>query len=115
MQDLKQGLMASLYHNLKIQEPERQHQLCPSESWCAYKRGCVVKEKPHHLESCFEELFLLSKTKDNQKYTAIHDESNSSCFKWKIRLDTACWKVFEGKFEKNVELEIQKKKDAIVN
>ena len=88
-QDLKQGLMASLYHNLKIQDPERQHQFCPSESWCACKRSCVVKEKPHHLEPCFEELLLPSKTKYFQKFTAIHDENRSSCFVRKIRMYTA--------------------------
>ena len=57
--ELKQSLMASLYHSLKIDDLERRHHFCPpGESWCAHKRGAEVVDKDHHLHACFEELLL---------------------------------------------------------
>ena len=50
--------MAILYHGLMIEDVERRHQYCPTESWCAYKRGAPVPTKIRHLHECFEELLL---------------------------------------------------------
>ena len=32
---LKRGILASLYHNLILDDEDRRHQYCPVESWCS--------------------------------------------------------------------------------
>ena len=55
---MRAGIMASLYHTLMIDDETERHQYCPSNSWCAYKRGLPVQESPHHLHSDFKEVLL---------------------------------------------------------
>ena len=55
---LKRGILASLYHNLILEDEDRRHQYCPMESWCSYKCGKQFVNKPHHINQIFEQLLL---------------------------------------------------------
>ena len=55
---LKRGILASLYHNLILDDEDRRHQYCPMESWCSYKCGKQFQNKSHHIDQIFEPLLL---------------------------------------------------------
>ena len=55
---MRTAILASLYHCLMISDEKKRHQYCPDDSWCEYKKGRVVEEKSHYLNSCFEEVLL---------------------------------------------------------
>lgn len=46
---LQRGLLAGLYHNVLNNDPEIQHQYCPDDQWCKWKKDKIDEDVIRHL------------------------------------------------------------------
>lgn len=66
IQNMQTAIKASLYHSVKLEDPEERHQFCPKgkESWCSFQKqkagvNITFENSGHHLDPVFL-AFLMS-------------------------------------------------------
>ena len=71
IKNMRNGIMAALYHITQFQSQDRRHQFCPEgpESWCPHKRGENSGDKKHHISpDLFKKLLPIFEKRSSDNY-----------------------------------------------
>lgn len=57
---MKKNIIASLHHNINLNDPEKQHRYCPigDKSWCKWQLDKATGTKTFNVDECLPEVFL---------------------------------------------------------
>ena len=58
VKNMKNAVMAGLYHSVKQPNDTKRHQYCPESSWCDFKINGSMVDKSYHLDDVFLNLLL---------------------------------------------------------